>query len=758
MRESWHLGKKRMRRLSAALLVGCAFVLGAGVSRAAVLLPSNFFDEIPNAPKGAAAVEADQLTFNDTSGQITASGRVSINYLGYKAQADRLSFNQKTRELRLVGNVLVLDPGGIEYTSDSVVVTGGFKNAVLDALVMVTPDGAMVTASRAEKIADQKTVLDQGTYAPCGKCVDEKGRTIGWRVRTQKIVQNTKDGYVDLDNPVLEVLGVPIAWVPYLRFPDPSDPRQSGFRLPSFAMSSKIGVKLTLPYFQALNRDMGLLLMPSLISTQGVLMGAEFSHNVSNKGRYTITGHGIYQIDPSKFTPGYGDTRWRGAIQTTGRFTPVKNWSAGWSYTNFTDPAFLGDYLIDPAGSTTNEVFAQHLSANTFADARMQQFVLLGEISQARQDQQGHTLPKGQLRHYADLGDIGRVTVSGNVLNVLRADDMTKSNAQTYVIGQKGQKFHANAEALWSRQMLFGGLAVTPYAGARVDAAYYDGTSGFGPGQQSLFSLTPIAALDVRYPLVARAGNVTHVIEPIGQIYYRGGPTAPGITNDDAVSFVFDDANLFSFNHFSGTDRQDTGLRANVGAHYALSADNGLYFDLVGGQTFQLAGPNGLATPDAAFAGAGAGLDAARSDLVLGLEGGYAQNVDFGAKLRFDPQQKQLGLFAARAGFSHERWRLGLDYTYQGPDPARGFTNAQQDAGGDIAIPVADYWTARANLGWDITANQMIGYGASLTYDDGFVEMGAKVATTGPLIYDPNSTSFKLSFKLKGPDGTAVGF
>lgn len=744
------------RQFAAALMTGGALLAATPVT-AAVLLPPNYFDQIPQAPQGGAAVEADQLVQNANTGVITADGRVSMRYMGYTAQADRLTFNQRTRELRLSGNVLITDPGGTEYSADSVVVTGGFKNAVLDALVMVTPDGAMVTATKAQKLADEKTVLEAGTYAPCGKCIDENGRRIGWRVRTKKIVQNTAEGYVDLDSPVLEVLGVPIAWLPFLRFPDPSDPRNSGFRLPSYAMSDKTGLKLTLPYYQAINRDMSVLLMPSLISTQGLLMGAEFAHNVGDWGRYTIAGHGIYQIDPSRFTSGFGDTRWRGAIQTSGKFTPVKDWTAGWSYTAFTDPAFLRDYVIMSAGSTINEAYAQYLTPDSFADARVQQFVLLGEITQAQQDRQGNALPAGRFRHYADLGERGRIAFLGNVLNVARAADHTTTNAQTYVIGHEGQKFHANAEVMWSRQTIFGGAVVTPYAGARVDAAYYDGASPLNPGQQSLFALTPIAALDVRYPFVARGNGLTQVIEPVGQIYYRGGPTAPGITNDDAVSFAFDDTNLFSFNHFSGSDRQDTGLRANLGAHYALDVDNGLFFDIVAGQTFQLAGPNGLATADAAYAGAGAGLDGAVSDYVVGLSGGYSDNIDFGAKARLNAQSGEVALFAANTGFTYAGWRLALDYTYQGADVARGFAAAQQDAGGSISIPVADYWTAKANLGWDITAGHMIGYGASLVYDDGFVQAGARVTTSGPLVYDPNSTSFKISFKLKGPDGTAVG-
>ncbi|MDT9071217.1 LPS assembly protein LptD, partial [Escherichia coli] len=59
-----------------------------------------------------------------------------------------------------------------------------------------------------------------------------------------------------------------------------------------------------------------------------------------------------------------------------------------------------------------------------------------------------------------------------------------------------------------------------------------------------------------------------HLVEPIAQIVYRGSDvTRVGITNDDSQSFVFDTSNLFDYNRFSGIDRQETGLRANMGGH-----------------------------------------------------------------------------------------------------------------------------------------------------------------------------------------------
>ena len=36
-------------------------------------------------------------------------------------------------------------------------------------------------------------------------------------------------------------------------------------------------------------------------------------------------------------------------------------------------------------------------------------------------------------------------------------------------------------------------------------------------------------------------------------------------------------------------------------------------------------------------------------------------------------------------------------------------------------------------------------------------QAGATVTSSGPLIYDPETFTYKLSFKIKGPDGAGFG-
>ncbi len=163
------------------------------------------------------------------------------------------------------------------------------------------------------------------------------------------------------------------------------------------------------------------------------------------------------------------------------------------------------------------------------------------------------------------------------------------------------------------------------------------------PPDQLLLNATPIAAVDVRWPMIAFNGADTHLLEPIAQLVYRGSDvTEVGVTNDNAHSFVLDDSNIFSYNRFTGTDRQETGLRANVGARYLANFDGGSWLELVGGQSFHLAGLNAMGVGDEVNTGVSTGLGEDASYVVLAARGSPGYGTVLSASLQLDPAETRV--------------------------------------------------------------------------------------------------------------------
>jgi len=739
-------------------------LLSAGMTGVAVaqgLLPDDFFSA-PIDPAAPTAVEAEELVFDSVRNEITARGDVVLRISGYTLSGDRLVFRRANGEMELIGNVVVVDPAGNKSQSERLNLTGGLKRVVLDSMTLTGRDGSRVTADDAEFDQVLNSILINARYAPCGDCVGPSGQTIGWSISAARIVQNAEDNSITLEQPSLALLGVPVAWLPYLWLPDLGNTALDSIPKPSLGFSEKTGVKVEVPFTVYATRNTSVILSPTLLSRQGFLLGAEWIQRFDH-GSFSIKASGLYQFDKSAFTFADANTDWRGAIQAAGEFRPVEDWTVGAAYSLFTDSAYFADYMLDPRRSAVNEVYATHLSDDTYIDARIQQFNMLGENPDSVRDQQGIALPNIRVeRSFSLPPGAGQIDVEARLLGITRKlDYATNVNGIPYEYGYAGNRVHAMAQASWQNQWIAGGAVVTPFVGLRLDAAAYDGGSALAgaPAAQTLLGATPIAALDIRYPLAAYGNGVTHLIEPIGQIVYRGASSiAPGVTNETSQSLVFDDTNLFSYNRFSGIDRQETGLRFNLGGRYLASLMDGSYVELVGGQSFQLAGVNAFDLANPQQVGVGSGLENAASYAVVGAYGALASSLKAGGKLQLDTTSFDIARAGLGVSYGQDGWSGALNYRYAAATPSTGNIKDMHEVGVEATVPVAEYWSASANAYWDLTANSFLQAGGGVTYNDGYLVISGNVTRTGPTHSSPNDLRATATFRLLAPAGFDVGY
>ncbi|MCS6761200.1 MAG: LPS assembly protein LptD [Candidatus Devosia symbiotica] len=747
--------------MSSALRLACVSVtvalIAAGGATAEVLIPSDFFNA-PIDPSAPSVIEANTLTFDRASNVILANGHVVLKRGGYALTGQDLVYNRNTDHVHFIGAATIRDPSGNLTETTDLKVTGEMKQAFLEAMTITTYDGARITADSADYDAALETLLVNATYAPCGECIDSKGRRIGWSMKAKRVISNSKDNSLYLDQPSLAILGIPVAWLPFLWLPDTSDSVLSRIPKPTYSFTEKTGHALAFTSTVHSSRWTDVILTPTLMSRQGLLVGAEWVQRF-NSGSFRVKGSGLYQRDLSAFTFSEAKRSRRGAIQVSGSFQPTEDWTVGMSYTAFTDAAYLPDYTRTDDKSSVNEVYATNLTENTYIDALVQSFTLLGDVTEASQGQQGQTMPTVRFEHVEDLAPgMGRIEVSGKLLRVHRNLDSTTSVADTpYTFGYADNKQHANFQADWQNQYIGGGgFIFTPYLGGRVDAAYYDGSSAIGPRATTLFSATPIAAMDIRYPMAANDGLTVHVVEPIAQLVYRGSDTtALGVTNDDAQSFVFDDTNLFSYNRFSGSDRQETGLRANIGGRYQVNFADNTYLELIAGQSFQLAGANAFAATDPAQTAAGGGLDTTASYAVLGAYGVFETGIKVSGKLQINTAIPSISRAGFGANFSKEGYSTGIDYNYLAANIAAGVISDQHEIGGNVGVPIADYWTLKAASYWDLQTNKWYNVSGGLQYDDGYLLMSLDGTRTNGVADD---TKITATFSIKAPAGLNLGY
>ena len=228
--------------------------------------------------------------------------------------------------------------------------------------------------------------------------------------------------------------------------------------------------------------------------------------------------------------------------------------------------------------------------------------------------------------------------------------------------GLGGDYTRVIAEASWQRKYIDPiGQVFTPFAFARLNGEWLDinttnsytfasafGSSIYFNASQSNFlgnrdasffgEFIPGIGIEYRYPFVAKTSFASMVFEPIVQIVARPNQEigSNSLVNLDAQSLVFDDSTLFDWSKYSGYDRFETGTRLNYGAQFTMNFNNGGYANLIGGQSYQLAGTNSYATPDAANVGLSSGLDTRLSAYVGAFTIAPNSIFSFIAKARFD--------------------------------------------------------------------------------------------------------------------------
>lgn len=479
-------------------------------------------------------------------------------------------------------------------------------------------------------------------------------------------------------------------------------------------------------------------------------------------GAYTIRAIGAFQADPSAFPAspyGPGKRTERGMLESVGKLRLSEKWTFGWSGAIMSDRWFTTNYrVVSPTIGTTyfkesiSTIYLNGQGDRGYFDLRGYAFQGLSANDVQRQQP-----VVGPLLDYNKTIDLpaartaigGQLEIDVNGVNVTR--DMANFQAaglhrldRNYGLfdvcefgasrrinyappncmlrGVGGDYARLTAQATWKRKLIDPiGSVWTPFAFLRgqgswmsldTTSSYTFGTNGstisngsqipyFSSRPEFLGSITPGIGMEWRYPFIAKLGGSAHIVEPIAQIVAR--PNETGVNkrpNEDAQSLIFDDTNLFEWSKFSGYDRLEGGVRANLGAQYTGTFANGAAINILGGQSFQLSGRNSYAAANAANVGVNTGLETRRSDYVGRISLDPIPGYSFITKARFDQNNFALRRLDVGASFTFSSRISGqVYYSRYAAQPEIGFPFRREGvlAAGRFNIN-KNYWVSASAL------------------------------------------------------------
>lgn len=723
-------------------------------------------------------LESDELIYDDANQNVSAVGNVQIAYGNYTLIAERVTYSRSTGRVIATGNVEIVEPDGNKVFADEIDITDDFQDGFVKALRVETADNTRFAAESAERRDGEIAVLHNGVYTACEACKDHPEKPPFWQIRAKRVIVNTVTKRVNYEGASFELFGKPIAYLPKFSHGDPSIKRATGFLFPGYGSDDKLGYHYKQSFFWAMAPNYDLTLSGTYYSNQGFLGQAEWRHK-TELGQYNLSFAGIDQKDQNEFDSGTIDRAKseRHAIMSSGKFDLNSRWKFGWNALYQNDGNFARTYSLEGFSSRkiTNEVYLTGINGKNHFDLRAQEFLLQDKKTDQKtgtlftdtddkaQDQQANVLPSFDYNLVTDSPVAGgQVSLDVNVASLTRDKvDIVNYDATTGLTanderhhGVVGDYTRASAEIDWkSSKILQGGALVTASLSARGDAMILKTdnlNSATNPltSNQSIYRTMPAAMLEIRYPMVANDGFVSHIFEPIAQIIVRPDEDKIGqMPNEDAQSFVFDTTNLFERDKFSGFDRVEGGTRANIGFQYSANFADGASINVVAGQSFHLDGKNSFAERDLVNAGLESGLETKRSDYVASIDLDSGKGFGLNASGRFDEKNADIRRADITARYVDPKLALSGSYVFIDAQPNYGFTKDRHEARGSASVKLNDYWRAFGAGKFDLENSEMISQSVGVSYDDSCVSFSVAYSEKNDR-YDGTVSDRSINFSL----------
>lgn len=226
--------------------------------------------EIPPVVAGQTVLQANEV--NGVSGErVHARGDVVVTRDDRRIDADWLDYYQDRQRL-LAGDRVTLTRGGDRVVGrqlDYLLESG--QGVVQDAHVTTQTSPLRAEGATAHLFGEGRYSLDQARVTSCAPGRDD------WYIRAKTIDIDDAKNIGVARHSVLEFMGVPILYTPYIDFPVHGG-RKSGLLAPELSTRSESGLDFSVPYYFNLAPNYDLTLAPRYMSKRGLMLGGEFRY------------------------------------------------------------------------------------------------------------------------------------------------------------------------------------------------------------------------------------------------------------------------------------------------------------------------------------------------------------------------------------------------------------------------------------------------------------------------------------------------
>ncbi|MXQ07540.1 LPS assembly protein LptD [Alphaproteobacteria bacterium GH1-50] len=689
--------------------------------RALLLILALTFAALPAAAQAPATLVADSVLVEPT-GRIVASGNVEVWQDGTRLTADRVVYDRRSDRLTVEGPITVTEPGGTVFAATEASLSPDLRAGLLRSARLVLDQQLQLAAAELARVNDRYTTLDRVVASSCEVCAANP--TPLWEIRARRVIHDTLERQLYFEGAQFRVAGLPVAYIPRLRIPDPSVDRAPGILIPRLRTSSQLGTGIKVPYFVPLGAHADVTLTPYLSSSTRTLE-LEYRQMLSYG---EIEFSGAASDDDIEGSRGY--------LFGQARYRLPRDFIATLRLELASDPGYLFQYNYSERDRLRNEIDLARVRDKDLFRASITEFRSFREADIAINDQlPDRHVEVGYIRDIPSLSFGGRTTarVDAAALNRPSSDDIVGRDVSRIGVGLD-----------WQRTAIFGpGIVGKGELGLRADVFNTDQDTGF---TQNVTRTVPRAAVELRWPLVRQTGRVAETLEPIARIDVSrvGGAAVP---LEDSRIVEFDEANLFAPSRYPGLDGVEDGVRVALGGAWRRETEGGVTTDVTLGRVVNLDGDLGFAE--------GTGLEGDQSEWLVAGRLGLQGELWVTSRALFD-DQLNFTLSETRIDWTKGAGSLSTSYIRAAPEPAENRTIRLSEWSFEGRYDLSDRWAASTDWRYDFTAGRAARVGLGLDYRNECLELDLSLSrryATSSSVSPTTDFGFRVSLLGVGAGG-----
>mgnify|MGYP003288286833 CR=1 FL=1 len=476
--------------------------------------------------------------------------------------ADRIEYDVKSDTIKTVGNTEIVNQSGQRMTLGNSYISQQGVELSGDDIKLWLGDHVYVESDNVTRKGDL-TIARHATFTACDDC-DAYGDA--WNISTYKIIHDMESRMLKFYSPVLRTYNIPVLWWPYFEMPDPGVKYKTGFLMPDFKSTNKMGTQINVPLYISLSDTHDMTVTLSYLTQENPLFQIEHRLNAD---------HSEYRTQGSFTHNRAGENRWHifnDDVIELGEYARATVFLERASDKTYLQKyGFYDDQPYLDSGAKL-ELFGQN--SYVVADAHI--FQELRDSTGLWSAPNGNILPNIRAVHQT-------APLFGETFATFGADILGISGD-----GTSAQRMIGDAR-LTTPWTLWGGNRLIASVSARYDLYHFDNTELV---DGSVFSgvknrFLPSGYLEWGLPLFKPTSNWTQILEPRARItFMRNMDKETFALNNDSAGTILTDSTLFSDNRFAGLDLWENGTYADYGVRWAAFDEDGTNVEIFLGQSY----------------------------------------------------------------------------------------------------------------------------------------------------------------------------